>query len=79
MPVGNKNKNLCQQRQEKEYERKSLKRKIVDEIKQINAKYRIVQGEIEDLTNSIDKVALKAEKLKSFTYLKESNGKKKNC
>ena len=77
--MGNKNKNLCQQRQEKEYERKSLKRKIVDEIKQINAKYRIVQGEIEDLTNSIDKVALKAEKLKSFTYLKESNGKKKNC
>ena len=36
---------LCQQRHEKENERKSLKRKIVDdEIKQVKAKYRILQG-----------------------------------
>ena len=69
---------LCQQRQEKENERKSLKHKIVDdEIKQIKAKYRILQGEIEDLTVSADKIALKAEKRKNFTYLTESNKKRK--
>ena len=69
---------LCQQRQEKENERKSLKRKIVDdEIKQIKAKYRILQGEIEVLTISADKLVLKAEKLKNFAYLTESNEKKK--
>ena len=71
---------LCQQRQEKEKERKSLKRKIVDdEIKQIKAKYVVLQGEIEDLTISADKLALKAEKHKNFTYLTESNEKKKIC
>ena len=71
---------LYQQRHEKENERKSLKRKIVDdEIKQIKAKYRILQGEIEDLTISADKLALKAEKHKNFTYLTESNAKKKIC
>ena len=71
---------LCQQRQEKEKERKSLKRKIVDdEIKQIKAKYVVLQGEIEDLTISADKLALKAEKHKNFTYLTESNAKKKIC
>ena len=71
---------LCQQRQEKENERKSLKWKIVDdEIKQIKAKYHILQGEIEDLTISADKLALKAEKHKNFTYLTESSEKKKIC
>ena len=70
---------LCQQQQEKENERKSLKRKIVDDdIKQIKAKYCVLQGEIEDLTISADKLALKAEKHKSFTYLMESNEEKKN-
>ena len=58
------------QRQEKENERKSLKWKIVDdEIKQIKAKYHILQGEIEDLTISADKLALKAEKLWSCSLL----------
>ena len=67
---------LCQQRQEKENETKSLKRKIVDdEIKQIKAKYRILQGETEDLTISADKLALTAEKHKNFTYLTKSNKK----
>ena len=69
---------LCQQRQEKENDGKSLKRKIVDdEIKQIKTKYCILQDEIEDLTISADKLALKAEKHRSFTYLTESNQKKK--
>ena len=72
--------NLCQQWQEKENERKSLKQRTVDdEIKQIKAKYCILQGEIEDLTISADKLALKAEKHKNFTYLTESNEKKKIC
>ena len=71
---------LCQQRQGKDNQRKSLKRKIVyDEIKQIKAKYRILQGEIEDLTIIVDKLALKAEKHKNLTYLTESNEKKKIC
>ena len=71
---------LCQQRQEKDNRRKSLKRKIVyDEIKQIKTKYRILQGEIEDLTIIADKLALKAEKHKNLTYLTESNEKKKIC
>ena len=69
---------LCQQRQEKENERKSLKQKIVDdEIKQIKAKYCILQGEIEDLTISADKLALKAEKHMNFTCLADSNKKKR--
>ena len=68
---------LCQQRQKKDYERKSPKRKIVvDEIKQTKAKYHILQGEIEDLTISADKQALKAEKHKNFNYLTELNKKK---
>ena len=63
---------LWQQRQEEENERKSLKRKIVDdEIKQIKAKYHILQGETEDLTISADKLALKTEKHKNFSYLTE--------
>ena len=71
---------LCQQRLEKENERKSLKRKIADdEIKQIKAKYCILQGEIEGLTISADKLALKAEKHKNFTYMTESNEKNKIC
>ena len=46
---------LCQQRQEKENERKPLKRKTVDdEIKQM--KEKILQGEIEDLAISISKI-----------------------
>ena len=73
MPVGNKE-DLCQQRQEQENERKSSKWKIVDdEAKQIKAKYHILQDEIEDLAISVDKLALKAEKYKNFTYLTESN------
>ena len=69
---------LCQQRQEKENERKPLKWKIVgDENKQIKAKYCILQGEIEDLTISAVKLALKAEKNKNCIYLMESNKKKK--
>ena len=71
---------LCQQRQEKENERKSLKRKIVDdEIKQIKAKYGFLEGEIEGLTIRADKLALKAEKHKNFTYVTESNEKNKIC
>ena len=71
---------LCQQRQEKENKRKSLKWKIVDdEIRQIKAKYRSLQGEIEDLTINADKLALKAEKHKNFNYLTESNENKKIC
>ena len=67
---------LCQKQQEKENERKSLKQRIVDdEINQIKVKYRILQGEIEDLTISADTVALKAEKHKNFTYLMESSEK----
>ena len=67
---------LCQKRQEEENERNSLKRKIVDhEIKQIKAKYCALQGEIEDLTISADKLALKAEKHKNFTYWAESDKK----
>ena len=61
---------LCQQRQEKENERKILKRKIGDdEIKQIKAKYCLLQREIEDLRVSADaeKLAMKAEKHKNFT------------
>ena len=61
---------LCQHRQEKENERKLLKRKIGDdEIKQLKAKYCILQGEIEDLRVSADaeKLAMKAEKHKNFT------------
>ena len=69
---------LCQQRREKENERKSLKRKIVDdEIKQIKARYRILQGEIENLTISAAKLALQAEKHKIFTYLTKLNKKRK--
>ena len=61
---------LCQQQQEKENERKILKRKIGDdEIKQIKAKYCLLQREIEDLRVSADaeKLAMKAEKHKNFT------------
>ena len=59
-------------------ERKLLKWKIVDgEIKQIKSKYRILQVEIEHLTISADKLALKAEKHKNFSYPTESKGKKK--
>ena len=46
-------------------------------MKQIKAKYFILQGEIEDFTMSADKLALKAENHKNFTYLTESNKKKK--
>ena len=68
---------LCQKRQEEENERNSLKRKIVDnETKQITAKYCALQGEIKDLTISADKLALKAEKHKNFTYWVESDNKK---
>ena len=68
---------LCQKCQEEENERNSLKRKIVDhEIKLIKAKYCAFQGEIEDLTISADKLALKAEKHKNFTYWVESANKK---
>ena len=67
---------ICQQRQDKEIVRNSLKRKIVnDQIKQIKAKYYTLQGEIEDFTISADKLALKAEKHKNFAYLTESNKK----
>ena len=73
-------KDLCHQWQEKENERKSLKHKITDdEIKQIKAKYLILQGEIENLTVSADKLALKAEKWKNLAYLMELNEKKKVC
>ena len=60
---------LCQQQQEKENERKILKRKIGDdEIKQIKAKYCLLQREIEDLRVRADaeKLAMKAEKHKNF-------------
>ena len=43
----------------------------------ISNKHLILQGEIEDLTISADKLALKAEKHKNFTYLMESNEEKK--
>ena len=46
-------------------------------MKQLKAKYCILQGEIEDLTMSAYKLALKAEKHKNFTYLVESNKKKR--
>ena len=70
---------LCHQWQEKENERKSLKHKITDdEIKQIKAKYLILQGEIENLTVSADKLALKAEKWKNLAYLMELNEKKES-
>ena len=72
-------KDLCHQWQEKENERKSLKHKITDdEIKQIKAKYLILQGEIENLTVSADKLALKAEKWKNLAYLMELNEKKES-
>ena len=71
---------LRQQRQEKENERKLIKQKIVDdEIKQVRAKYCILQGEIEDFTISANKLGLKAEKYKNFTNLTESNEQKKIC
>ena len=77
--TGKYKEDLCQQRQEKENERKSLKRKIVDdEMKQIKAKYHILQGEIEDLTISADKLAMKADEHNNFTYLTESSKKKEN-
>ena len=50
--------------------------KIVDD-ETSKAKYRIFQGEIDDLAISADKLALKAEKRKNFTYLMESNKKRK--
>ena len=69
---------LCHQWQEKENERKSLKHKITDdEIKQIKAKYLILPDEIENLTVSADKLALKAEKWKNLAYLMELNKKRK--
>ena len=65
---------LSQTLQEEKNERKSLKRKIVDhEIKQIKAKHCALQGEIEDLTISANKLALKEEEHKNFTYWTESN------
>ena len=69
MSTGN-TKKTCQHRQEKENDRKLLKRKIGnDEMKQLKAKYCILQGEIEDLRVSADaeKLAMKAEKHKNFT------------
>ena len=73
-------KDLFQQRQEKQNERKSLKQKIVyDEIKQIKAKYCILPGEIEDVTISADKLALEAENYKNFAYFTELNEKKTIC
>ena len=69
---------LCHQWQEKENERKSLKHKITDdEIKQIKAKYLILPDEIENVTVSADKLALKAEKWKNLAYLMELNKKRK--
>ena len=73
-------KDLFQQRQEKQNERKSLKQKIVyDEIKQIKAKYCILPGEIEDVTISADKLALEAENYKNIAYFTELNEKKTIC
>ena len=47
-----------------------LKWKIVDdEIKQIKARYGILQGEIDNLKISADKLALKVEKHKNFAYM----------
>ena len=66
MPVGNAKKTFANNDRRK-MKKKSLKRKIVDEIKQIKAKYRILQGKTEDLTISADKLGLKAEKQKNFT------------
>ena len=64
---------LYQQPSEKENKRKSLKHETGDdEIKQMKPKYYILQNKIEDLTISTDKLVLN-----SFTYLEESNEKKK--
>ena len=80
MPVENTKKTFASNGRRKKNERKSLKWKIIDDvIKQIKAKYCILQGEIKDLTISADKLALKAEKHKNFTYLTESNEEKKIC
>ena len=55
---------LERQHNEREEGQKNLKRKIHgDEIKAVRQKRRLLQAEIQDLTQEADKLAIKAEKI----------------
>ena len=54
---------LERQRNEREEGQKNLKRKIHDdEIKAVRQKRRLLQAEIQDLTQEVDKLAIKRRK-----------------
>ena len=48
-------------------------------IKAVRQKRRLLQAEIQDLTQEADKLAIKAEKKSDLTYLSQSNNKKRLC
>ena len=57
--------------------RKNLKRKILDdEIKAVRQKRRLLQAEIQDLSQEADVLAIKAERKSGMKYLSQSNKKK---
>ena len=71
---------LQMQKSKKESDSVALKRKIVnDELKAVRAKRRLLQSQIESLTNESDELAINAERKSDFGLLKESNQKKKFC
>ena len=68
------------QKSKKESDSVALKRKIVnDELKAVRAKRRLLQSQIESLTNESDELAINVERKSDFGLLKESNQKKKFC
>ena len=71
---------LQMQKSKKESDSVALKWKIVnDELKAVRAKRRLLQSQIESLTNESDELAINAERKSDFGLLKESNQKKKFC
>lgn len=71
---------LQMQKSKKESDSVGLKWKIVnDELKAVRAKRRLLQSQIESLTNESDELAINAERKSDFGLLKESNQKKKFC
>ena len=68
------------QKLKKESDSVALKQKIVkDELKAFRAKRRLLQSQIESVTNESDELTINAERKSDFGLLKESNQKKKFC
>lgn len=60
-------------------ESKNKRKRLLDEVEQLNAKKRCLILEIEDLTTSADSLAKKAEEEKNFFLLTRSNAFRNTC